>query len=296
MTLTADEKLLELGITLPPPPAAVAAYEPWVRVGNLVITSGQLPWREGKLAYTGKLGTDLTVEQGYQAARLCAINALAQLKAAAGDLQRIRRVLRLEGYVHAGPGFFEHPLVLNGASELVNAVFAEHGRHARTALGINEMPLNAAVQLGVWAEVEAEELDRAVGISGTSIAHITLATRDVVRSRDFFAGALGWRPIARPNNIGRPAAWLEIAPGQELHLVHLADFAPSPFEQEFGRHIALNYRAPAFAALKTRLLAHGAELIAAERPTPFERFFFRSPDGYVFEVVAVERSPEVGEG
>src|SRR5271157_1800040 len=101
---TVEEKLRELGVTLPPPPAAVAAYEPWVRTGNLILTSGQLPWREGKLAYTGKLGTDLTVEQGYQAARLCALNALAQLHAAAGALGRLR-ILRLEGYVHAGPGF-----------------------------------------------------------------------------------------------------------------------------------------------------------------------------------------------
>ena len=84
--MTAEEKLKELDITLPPPPAAVAAYEPWVRTGNLVLTSGQLPWRDGKLAFTGKLGSELTVEQGYQAARQCAINAIAQLKAATGDL------------------------------------------------------------------------------------------------------------------------------------------------------------------------------------------------------------------
>ena len=151
--MTADEKLHELGIALPPAPAAVGAYLPWVRTGNLVFTSGQLPWLEGKLAYTGKLGADLGVEQGYQAARLCAINGIAQLKAAAGDLERVRQIVRIEGYVHAAPGFHDHPKVLNGASELLNEVFGARGRHARTALGINEMPLNAAVQLSLIAEI-----------------------------------------------------------------------------------------------------------------------------------------------
>jgi enamine deaminase RidA (YjgF/YER057c/UK114 family) len=151
--MTAEAKLRELGITLPPAPPGVGAYVPWVRTGNLVLTSGQLPWLEGKLAYTGKLGAELGIDQGYQAARLCAINAIAQLKAAAGDLDRVRQVVRLEGYVHAAPGFRDHPKVLNGASELFNAVFGERGRHARVALGINEMPLDAAVQLSLIAEI-----------------------------------------------------------------------------------------------------------------------------------------------
>ncbi len=151
--MTAEEKLQALGIVLPAAPAAVGAYLPWVRTGNLVITSGQLPWRDGQLAFTGKLGADLGVEQGYQAARLCAVNAIAQLRAAVGDLERVRQVLRLEGYVQSAPGFHDHARVLNGASDLFNEVFGPRGRHARTALGINEMPLDAAVQLGVWAEV-----------------------------------------------------------------------------------------------------------------------------------------------
>jgi lactate 2-monooxygenase len=125
-----------------------------------------------------------------------------------------------------------------------------------------------------------------------SLAHLTLATRDVHKAETFFAEALGWRPISRPNNIGRPAAWLEIAPGQELHLVEVADFAPSPFEAEFGRHIAISFRQEDFAELKRRLLRHGATLIDPERPTPFARLFFRNPDGYVFEVVAAEREPK----
>jgi isopentenyl diphosphate isomerase/L-lactate dehydrogenase-like FMN-dependent dehydrogenase len=125
-----------------------------------------------------------------------------------------------------------------------------------------------------------------------SLAHLTLATRDVRRAEAFFAGALGWRPIARPNNIGRPAAWLEIAPGQELHLVEVADFAQSPFEAEFGRHVAVSFPQREFDDLKRRLLAHGATLIEPERPTPFARLFFQNADGYVFEVVASERQPE----
>jgi enamine deaminase RidA (YjgF/YER057c/UK114 family) len=151
--MRAEDMLRTLGITLPAAPAAVGAYVPWVRTGNLVVTSGQLPWLDGRLAFTGKLGSDLGIEQGQQAARLCAINAIAQLKAAVGDLEKVRQIVRLEGYVHSGPGFHDHAKVLNGASDLLNAVFGPRGRHARTALGINEMPLNAAVQLGIWAEV-----------------------------------------------------------------------------------------------------------------------------------------------
>ena len=126
------------------------------------------------------------------------------------------------------------------------------------------------------------------------LAHLTLATRDVHASARFFAQALGWRPIARPDNIGRPAAWLEIAPGQELHLVEVPGFEPSPFEAEFGRHVALAVPLAEFDGLKRRLMAHGATLIDAARPTPFARFFFRNPDGYVFEVVPAERQPERG--
>lgn len=125
-----------------------------------------------------------------------------------------------------------------------------------------------------------------------SLAHLTLATRDVRKAETFFAETLGWRPISRPNNIGRPAAWLEIAPGQELHLVEVAAFVPSPFEAEFGRHVALAISRAEFDGLKRRLVQQGATLIEPERPTPFTRFFFRTPDGYVFEVVETERPAE----
>ena len=149
-----EERLAELGIALPPPPPAVAAYVPWVRTGNLVVTSGQLPWRDGVMAYEGKLGAELSVEDGYQAARLAAINAIAQLRDAVGELSRVVQLVRLEGNVHCAAGFQSHPQDLNGASELLNDVFGGRGRHTRTALGTNEMPLNAAVLLVLWAEVE----------------------------------------------------------------------------------------------------------------------------------------------
>ena len=118
-----------------------------------------------------------------------------------------------------------------------------------------------------------------------SLAHITLATRDVAGSSRFFEQTLLWRPIVRPGNIDRTAAWLEIAPGQQLHLIEVAGFEPSPFEAEFGRHIAVFHEGSDFLALKERLAAHGATLIDAIRPTPFARFFFRDPNGYYFEVI-----------
>jgi len=126
-----------------------------------------------------------------------------------------------------------------------------------------------------------------------AIAHITLATRDVVRTSHFFASALGWQVLNRPNNIAVAAAWLEIAPGQELHLVQIPDFAPSPFEREYGRHIAIRYPGAGFSDLKDRLRRLGAEVVAPLRETPFERFFFLNPDGYVFEVITDDAEKEV---
>jgi enamine deaminase RidA (YjgF/YER057c/UK114 family) len=151
--LTAEQKLRELGIELPKPPAAVGAYRPWARTGNLIMTSGQLPWQDGRIAFAGRLGEAISMEQGYQAARLCAINAIAQIKDAVGDLERITQVVRLEGFVHCAPGFRGHPDVLNGASHLIDAVFGQRNKHSRVALGIADMPLDAAVQLAMMAEV-----------------------------------------------------------------------------------------------------------------------------------------------
>lgn len=148
-----EQRLTELGIELPEAPAPVAAYVSVTCTGNLVITSGQLPWLGDRLVHEGKLGSDLDEEQGYEAARVAAINAIAQLKLAVGDLDTIKQIIRIEGYVHAADGFRGHPQVLNGASDLMAKVFGDAGKHTRTALGINEMPLNAPVQLVVWAEV-----------------------------------------------------------------------------------------------------------------------------------------------
>ncbi|MED5448695.1 MAG: RidA family protein [Planctomycetota bacterium] len=151
-----EAKLAELGIVLPAAPPAVAAYVPWVRTGSLVVTSGQLPWVDGELSHTGRIGAELTDEQGYQAARNALFNALAQLKEAVGDLDRVVKIVRLEGNTHSAPGHRGQPQVLNGASDLLLEVFGDRGRHTRTALGISEMPLGAAVQISLWAEVADE--------------------------------------------------------------------------------------------------------------------------------------------
>jgi catechol 2,3-dioxygenase-like lactoylglutathione lyase family enzyme len=123
------------------------------------------------------------------------------------------------------------------------------------------------------------------------ILHITLATRDVRRTSELFTQALGWQPIERPGNILAPAAWLDIGSGQELHLVQVDGFHPSAFEGEYGRHFAVSYPIEGFPDLKVRLRQQGAEVYEAERATPFQRFFFRDPNGYVFEVVDAQRMP-----
>jgi catechol 2,3-dioxygenase-like lactoylglutathione lyase family enzyme len=125
-----------------------------------------------------------------------------------------------------------------------------------------------------------------------ALAHVTLATRELARSTAFFHEVLGWTPIGRPRNNAAPAAWLQIAPGQELHLVEVPEFQPSPFEQEYGRHIALSLPRADFPTLKERLIAHGAKVIDPLRDTPFDRFFFRDPNGYLFEVLEQERGQE----
>ena len=125
-----------------------------------------------------------------------------------------------------------------------------------------------------------------------ALAHVTLATRELARSTAFFHEVLGWTLIGRPRNNAAPAAWLQIAPGQELHLVEVPEFQPSPFEQEYGRHIALSLPRADFPTLKKRLIAHGAKVIDPLRDTPFDRFFFRDPNGYLFEVLEQERGQE----
>lgn len=148
-----EAKLLQLGIHLPTPPVPLAAYVGFVRTGNLITIAGQLPMRDGKLAYVGKLGASINEDDGRTAARLCCINALAQLRAAVGTLDKVRQIVRLDGYVASATGFTNQPAVLNGASEFLLEVFGEKGRHARAAVGVAELPLGAAVEIVLWAEV-----------------------------------------------------------------------------------------------------------------------------------------------
>ena len=142
-----DSKLAELGITLPVPAAPLANYVPFVVVGPLVIISGQLPLVDGKIAFTGQVNR-ASIEQGQQAAQRCFVNLLAQLKLACdGDLDRVRRVVRLGGFIASPPDFTEQASVMNGASDLAVAVFGEAGRHARTTVGVPSLPANAAVEV-----------------------------------------------------------------------------------------------------------------------------------------------------
>ena len=150
---TIESKLEELGLQLPAAPPAVGAYIPVIRTGNLVITSGQLPFIGKQIAFEGRLGAELHEPDGWNAARICCVNALAQIKSCVGSLENVKRIVRVEGYVHSAPGFRGQPHVLNGASELLVELFGDAGRHTRSALGISDMPLNAAVQLSLWAEV-----------------------------------------------------------------------------------------------------------------------------------------------
>lgn len=150
-----EGRLRELGLELPPAPAPVAAYVPAVRCGDLVFTSGQIPVREGRVVYAGKVGADLTPEEGYQAARLCALNALAVVRALVGGLDRVDQVVKVVGYVNSAPGFTGQPQVVNGASELLQAVFGEAGRHARSAVGVSDLPLNSAVEVELIVRVRS---------------------------------------------------------------------------------------------------------------------------------------------
>jgi enamine deaminase RidA (YjgF/YER057c/UK114 family) len=154
MAGTVEKKLTDLGIALPTPAAPVANYVPFVRTGNFMVVSGQLCFdAQGKLVATGQLGGGVSVEDGQKAARACAINLLAQLKAALGDLDKIARVVRLGGYINSAPGFADGPKVMNGASDLMVAAFGDKGRHARTTVGVAALPLNAAVEVEAAFEV-----------------------------------------------------------------------------------------------------------------------------------------------
>ena len=154
MTGKIDARLAELGIELPQPAASVANYVPYVISGNLVFVSGQVTIKDGEFLYQGKVGADLTVEQGQEAARLCGLNIIAQLKAACdGDLDRVKRVIRLGGFVNSPPDFTDQPKVINGASDLMVEVFGDAGRHARAAVSAAALPVNVAVEVEAVAEI-----------------------------------------------------------------------------------------------------------------------------------------------
>lgn len=151
---TIEAKLAEHGIVLPQAAAPVANYVPFVLSGNLLFLAGQLPLKEGKLLATGKLGGSVGLEEGTLAARQCAINLLAQVKAALGSLERVRRVMRLGVFVASGPDFTDHPKVANGASDLMALAFGDSGRHVRTTVGCPSLPLDAAVEADAIVEFE----------------------------------------------------------------------------------------------------------------------------------------------
>jgi enamine deaminase RidA (YjgF/YER057c/UK114 family) len=145
-------KLAELGLTLPSVVPPLASYVPAVQTGNYVYTSGQLPLVEGKLPYEGKVGAEVTPEQGTEMARLCALNALAAIEGLVG-LGRVGKIVKVTGFVASAAGFTGQPAVVNGASNLFGDVFGEQGRHARSAVGVAELPLNAPVEVEVIVEL-----------------------------------------------------------------------------------------------------------------------------------------------
>jgi len=148
-----ESRIAELGLALPQPPAAAGSYVPTVRTGNLVYCAGTLPMRDGKLTHAGQVGREQTVETAAKAAEMCALNTLANLRAALGSLDRVARIVFVSGYVNAVDGFSESPAVINGASDLFVSVFGDAGRHARAAVAVNGLPRGATTEIQVVAEV-----------------------------------------------------------------------------------------------------------------------------------------------
>lgn len=149
-----ENRIIELGFVLPESPKPVAAYIAAKRVGNLVFTAGQLPIANGDLKYTGLLGQNVEIEEAKKAAQICTMNALAAVKEIAGDLECILQIVRVVGYIASVPTFTQQPAVVNGASELLLAIFGESGKHARSAIGVASLPLNASVEIELTVEVK----------------------------------------------------------------------------------------------------------------------------------------------
>lgn len=154
MSGSIEKKLASLGISLPAPATPIANYVPFVRSGNMLVVSGQLCFgADGNLVARGQLGGGVSMDDGQKAARACAVNLLAQLRAALGDLDKVTRVVRLGGFINSAPGFADGPKVMNGASDLMVEVFGEKGRHARSTVGVAALPANAAVEVEGQFEV-----------------------------------------------------------------------------------------------------------------------------------------------
>jgi enamine deaminase RidA (YjgF/YER057c/UK114 family) len=152
--MTPEQRIEKLGLTLPKAAGAVANYVPWAISGNVVMTSGNLPWLDGKLAYAGAIGREISAEDGYKSCQLSCLNAIAQIKDAVGELSRVRRIVRLEGTLWVVEGFKDHPKCLNGASDLVNEAFQECGRHTRMIYTNPVMPLDCTSLVVLYAEIE----------------------------------------------------------------------------------------------------------------------------------------------
>ena len=149
-----EDKLKELGIQVPEAAKPVAAYVPAVKSGDTVYTSGQIPFVAGELQFKGKVGREISTEQGYEAAKVCAINCLAAIKSLIGSLDQIENVVKVVGFVNSAPGYSEQPKVINGASELIGKVFGPAGSHARSAVGVAELPLDAAVEVEMIVKIK----------------------------------------------------------------------------------------------------------------------------------------------
>ena len=150
---TPEERIRDLGLELPEPVAPLASYVPTVRTGSLVYTSGQVPLVKGDLPVIGKVGAEVSPEQGAEQARICALNAIAALKAEVGELSRVRRIVKVVGFVASAPDFYGQPQVINGASDLLGEVFGDAGKHARSAVGVAVLPRNVPVEVELIAEV-----------------------------------------------------------------------------------------------------------------------------------------------
>jgi enamine deaminase RidA (YjgF/YER057c/UK114 family) len=148
-----EHKIIELGLVLPTPSKPLASYVPAKKSGSLVFTAGQLPMVDGVLVAQGFLGKNVEIEDAYQAARICTLNALAAIKGVIGDLDQIKQIVRVVGYVASVPEFTQQPAVVNGASELLLEIFGENGKHARSAVGMAVLPLNAAVEIELTVEI-----------------------------------------------------------------------------------------------------------------------------------------------